>query len=389
VANKIVENVLRALEAVLPANRNPIPLHEPVFRGNEWAYVKECLDSGWVSSVGKYVDRFEGMLTDFTGVERAAAVVNGTAALHTALMLVGVHPNDEVLSPTLTFVATSNAIAYCGAIPHFVDSEPKTLGVDPTKLLQYLQEVCDVHGGFCINKYTGRTIRALVVVHLYGHPVDMEPLAEICERYNLTLIEDAAESLGSYYKGKHTGHWGKITALSFNGNKTITTGGGGAILTNDHELGNLAKHVTTTARLPRGWLFFHDQVGYNYRMPNINAALGCAQMEELPDFLSSKRALAQKYRVAFSDVTGVDFFVEPDFARSNYWLNVILLNHEYQELRDSILEETNARGIGTRPAWTLLHKLPMYQSCPRMELGCAESLESRIINIPSGPNIFA
>jgi perosamine synthetase len=336
-----------------------------------------------VSSVGKFVDRFEMQLAEFTGVKRAVAVVNGTAALHICLKLVGVEKEDEVLLPALTFVATANAVTYCGAIPHFVDSEEKTLGLDPHKLFAYLEEIADVRPEGCFNKVSGRRIKAVVPMHTFGHPVDLDPLVELCERFKLELVEDAAESLGSYYKGKHTGNWGRVSAMSFNGNKVVTTGGGGAILTNDESLAKMAKHITTTAKVPHQWAFYHDQIGYNYRLPNINAALGCAQLEQLPAFLNMKRALAQKYEAVFEQVEGVRFFKEPEFAHSNYWLNVLLLDEDKVEDRDRLLELFNNQGIITRPAWVLLHKLPMFKKCPRMDLTVASWLEQRLLNIPS------
>ncbi len=379
--------VLNTLESVIGQSDGFVSLHEPTFAGKEWDYVKECLDTGWVSSVGSYVDRFEEMLAEYTGVKRAIAVVNGTAALHVCLILAGVEPGDEVLLPTLTFVATPNAISYCGAIPHFVDSEEATLGLDPHKLSDYLSEITEVRGHECFNSKTGRRIKSVVPMHTYGHPVDLDPLLEVCERYKLVLIEDAAESLGSYYKGKHTGQWGKLSALSFNGNKVITTGGGGAILTNDEEFGALAKHMTTTAKVPHKWEFRHDMVGYNYRLPNINAALGCAQLEQLPGFLLCKRVLAQRYQQAFADVDGLRFFTESENAMSNYWLNTLLLDEPSSEKRDELLELTNGSGIMTRPCWTLMHKLPMFADCPRMDLSVAENLEKRLINIPSSSSV--
>ncbi len=377
------QRIVKALNTVLADVKRPIALHEPCFSGNEWAYVKDCLDTGWVSSVGKYVDKFEAMLTEFTGVKRAVAVVNGTAALHICLKLVGIEQGDEVLMPALTFVATANSVTYCGATPHFVDSEERTLGLDPKKLSDYLHDISEIRGDECFNKKTGHRIRALMSMHTFGHPVDLDPLVELCNQYKLELVEDAAESLGSFYKGRHTGNWGKISAISFNGNKTITTGGGGAILTNDEELGYLVKHLTTTARVPHKWSIMHDHVGYNYRLPNINAALGCAQLEQLPGFLKRKRDLAERYKKGFEGIDGVRFFSEPDFAKSNYWLNVLLLDEEFSDKRDDLLEITNHFRIMTRPAWTLMHKLPMFQNCPRMELNMAETLEKRILNLPS------
>ena len=380
--------IINALKAVLPAGGAPIPLHEPSFGGNEWAYVKECLDTGWVSSVGKFVDRFEQQLADYTGVKHAVAVVNGTAALHVCLKLVGVEPGDEVLAPTLTFIATANAISYCGAIPHFVDSDEATLGLDPQKLDLYLKEIAEIRPPGCFNKKTGRRIKAVLPMHTFGHPVDLDPLEEVCRRYRLEMVEDAAESLGSYYKGKHTGNFGKVSALSFNGNKVITTGGGGAIITNDAELGKLAKHLTTTARVPHKWSFIHDQIGFNYRLPNINAALGCAQLEQLPGFISSKRKLAEDYRQAFVGIDGVRFFTESDFAKSNYWLNVLLLDKDIAGQRDFLLDATNSQGIMTRPAWMLMHELEIYKSCPKMDrLSVAEDIEQRLLNIPSSAKL--
>lgn len=375
--------ILAALRAVLPCSRSSIGLHEPHFAGNEWRYVKECLDTCWVSTAGKFVDRFETELAEYTGVKRAVAVVNGTAALHICLRLVGVEENDEVFIPALTFVATANAVAYCGAVPHFVDSEERTLGLDPHKLDLYLGENSEIRPEGCFNRQTGRRIKAVVPMHTFGHPVDLDPLAEVCKRYRLELVEDAAESLGSFYKGRHTGNWGRISALSFNGNKVITTGGGGAILTNDEELGRLAKHLTTTAKTPHPWDFQHDMVGYNYRLPSINAALGCAQLEELPEFVERKRQLAGEYRRALAGIEGVSVFSEPEFARSNYWLNVLLLDEGFSGERDRLLALTNDSGIMTRPAWTLMHRLPMYRDCPRMDLSEAEILAERILNLPS------
>lgn len=380
----LVKDVVEILHSTLLSDKKPIPLHEPEFSGNEWKYVKECIDTGWVSSVGSYVDLFERTIEDFTGAKHAVATVNGTTALHLCLLLVGTKMNDEVLVPSLTFVATPNAVTYCGGIPHFIDSAETTLGVDPNKLDIYLKEISEIRKEGCFNKCTGRRIHAIVPMHTFGHPVDLDPLVEICNRYKLNLVEDAAESLGSYYKGKHTGTFGQVSSLSFNGNKIVTTGGGGAILTNDSGLAKLAKHLTTTARIPHKWSFVHDMVGFNYRLPNLNAALGCAQMEQLPKFIADKRNLADKYKKAFSGVQGIHFFSEPAFAKSNYWLNVLLLEKDFENSRDDLLEATSRSGIMTRPAWTLMHKLEMYNDCPRMDnLRTCESLEEQLINIPS------
>lgn len=375
--------VIAAVKSALPAQESPFGLHEPLFAGNEWNYLKECLDTGWVSSAGRFVDRFEQQLAEFTGVRRAVAAVNGTAALHICLKLAGVEQGDEVLTPALTFVATANAVSHAGGIPHLVDSEQRTLGLDPHKLAAHLAEAATVKNDGCYNKATGRRIRAVLPMHTFGHTVDLDPLLELCDRYRLVLVEDAAESLGSYYKGVHTGKFGRIAALSFNGNKVVTTGGGGAILTDDEELGRLAKHITTTAKLPHKWAFNHDMVAYNYRLPNINAALGCAQMEQLPGFLARKRTLAERYRRALAGVPGVSFFSEQPFAVSNYWLNVLLLDKPDTAARDDLMAMCHEAGLMVRPAWTLMHRLPMYAACPRMDLSVAENIEARLVNLPS------
>jgi perosamine synthetase len=377
--------VIAALRSVLPGKQGNIALHEPWFIGKEWEYVKDCLDTGWVSSNGKYVDRFETRLADYTGARHAIAVVNGTAALHICLKLAGVRSDDEVVIPTLTFIATANAVSYCDATPHFADSANATLGLDPAKLSDYLGAIAEVRSGACVNRKTGATIRAVVPMHTFGHPMEIESLLEVAARFRLAVVEDAAESLGSFYKDRHTGNFGSVSALSFNGNKVVTTGGGGAVLTNDDALAKHAKHLTTTARLPHRWSFIHDEVGYNYRLPNINAALGCAQLEQLPEFVRRKRELATAYRNAFAGVRCLSFFTEPADARSNYWLNALVLDAASADCRDQLLDVLNAQGIMARPVWTLMHRLPMYQSCPRMPLDTAEDLERRLINIPSSP----
>lgn len=383
-----VEAVVALLKEMLPRDKDVVALHEPCFQGNEWVYVKECLDTGWVSSVGKYVDRFEQMLQEYTGVKRAVAVVNGTAALHICLKLVGVEPNDEVLLPTLTFIATANAVSYCGAVPHFADSSEQTLGLDPVKLDDYLREIAEIRKDGCWNKQTGRRIKAVVPMHTFGHPVDLDTLVEVCARYRLELVEDAAESLGSFYKGRHTGNWGRVSALSFNGNKIVTTGGGGAILTHDEDLGRLAKHLTTTAKIPHPWAYLHDHIGYNYRLPNINAAIGCAQLEQLSLFISKKRELAALYQNKFKFIEGVTVFSEAEFALSNYWLNALLLDNKYTCKKEELLQQTNQQGIMTRPVWTLMHKLDVYKDCPKMDLSVSESIERRLINIPSSVTVL-
>lgn len=362
-------------------------LHEPSFAGNEWAYLKECLDSTFVSSVGKFVDRFELDLARYTGADFAVAVVNGTAALHIALKLAGVQDGDEVLLPALTFVATPNAVAYCNATPHFVDIEEVTLGVDAAKLREYLRDNTEQRAGQCVNRTTGKIIRALVPMHAFGHPADINGLLAVARDFHIVLIEDAAESLGSYYYGRHTGTFGLLGTLSFNGNKTITTGGGGAILTNDPTLARRAKHITTTAKVPHPWHFRHDEVGYNYRLPNINAALGCAQLEHLPEKLAAKKKLFSLYESAFSKVDGVKLVAEPAHCSSNYWLQTLILDAKFAELREAVLKLTNESGQMTRPAWTLMHELTPFKNCPRMDLEAAELLACRLINIPSSPGL--
>jgi aminotransferase in exopolysaccharide biosynthesis len=384
---QLADQVVAAIHAVVGAG--PVALHEPSFNGNEWLYLKECLDSTFVSSVGKFVDRFEADLTRYTGAKHAVAVVNGTAALHIALKLAGVQAGDEVLVPTLTFVATANAITYCNAMPHFVDSEEITLGVDAAKLREYLLTHTEQREGRCVNRSTSKVIRALVPMHTFGHPVDINGLLAIAHDFNIILVEDAAESLGSFYQGKHTGTFGLMGTLSFNGNKTITTGGGGALLTNDSTLARHAKHLTTTAKLYHAWEFQHDQIGYNYRLPNLNAALGCAQLEQLTDKLAAKRVLFERYQSAFAQVTGVKLMSELAQCQSNYWLQTLLLNPSNSDQRDAILKVTNDAGLMTRPVWTLMHELAPFKDCPRMDLTEAQSLSRRLINIPSSPGLVS
>lgn len=383
----IALNIVGAVRRVLGTSEDMIALHEPEFAGNEWTYVKECIDTGWVSSVGAYVNRIEADLAAFTGTAHAIATANGTAALHVCMLLAGVKPGDEVLLPTLTFIATANAVSYSGATPHFVDSEERTLGVDAERLEAHLVATAEIVGGRCVNRDTGATIRALVVMHAFGHPADLDALGALCERWNLVLIEDAAESLGSFYKGRHTGNVGRIAALSFNGNKVMTTGGGGAILTNDRELARHAKHLTTTARVPHRWNFVHDEIGYNYRLPNLNAALGCAQLEQVPGMIERKRALADRYAAVFAATPGVRFLAEPAQCRSNYWLNAIVLDAQHADAHEAVLSALNDANYMSRPVWTLMHRLPMYAGCPRADLRVAEGLAGRVINLPSSPKL--
>nr|WP_085494976.1 LegC family aminotransferase [Paenibacillus aquistagni] len=385
--NLTSHQILKTIKRVIGDHESFVPLHEPTFGGNEWIYVKECIDEGWVSSVGSYVDRFERELAEYIGVKHAVAVVNGTAALHISLLLAGVKSKEEVLIPSISFVATANAVTYCGAVPHFIEVSTETLGIDPNLLEQYLNDISYRKDGQTINRITGRIIRAVVPMHTFGHPVDMEPLLEVCQRYGLVCIEDAAESLGSTYKNQHAGSMGLLGAISFNGNKVTTTGGGGAIVTNNTEIARKAKHLTTTAKLPHKWAFIHDEVGYNYRMPNLNAALGCAQLEQIDTFVNKKRALYKKYVQEFKSVEGVLLFEEKTGVRSNCWLNALILDQPNKLLLDEVLELTNSNGLMTRPVWTPLHLLPMYQDMPSMPLMRTEQLQYQIINIPSSPSL--
>lgn len=357
-----------------------IPLHEPYFAGNEKKYLNECIDTTFVSSVGKFVDRFEKDIANFTGSKYAIATVNGTSALHIALQLAGVEREDEVLTQSLTFIATCNAISYIGAHPIFIDVDKNTMGLSPEKLKQFLSEETIIKDEVCINKMTKRKIKAVVPMHTFGMPINIDDLKAVCEPYNIKIIEDAAESLGSYENHVHTGTKGLVGTLSFNGNKTITTGGGGMILTNDEHLARKAKHITTTAKIPHRWDFNHDQIGYNYRMPNINAALGCAQLEKLPEILQNKRDLAQKY-VDFFGNKSARFVTEPDNTFANYWLNSIVIDNPND--RDDFLSATNDAGVMTRPIWKLMSSLPMFKKAQKGNLDNSVWLEQRVINIPS------
>ena len=360
-----------------------VPLHEPTFNDKELEYVTDCIKTGWVSSVGAYVTKFEEELAKFVGVKRAVAVVNGTAALHIALKVAGVEAEDEVLMPSLTFIATANAISYCSAIPHLVDVHEDTMGMDPFKLEKYLQEIAEVRGNELYNKQTNRRIKALVPMHTFGHAAHLDELVALANKYHLVLVEDAAESLGTYYKGKHTGSFGKVNAMSFNGNKIITTGGGGAILTDDDALANYAKHLTTTAKVPHKWEYAHDEVGYNYRMPNMNAALGCAQLEKLEQFLVQKKALTSKYEELIAQLDGVTLFTEPAHSNSNYWLQTLDLDASLE--RDQVLAFLNEQGVMSRPIWRPMHELDMYKHCPSTDLTVTNELKKRIVNIASTP----
>lgn len=358
-----------------------VPLHAPLFIGNEKKYLNECIDTTFVSSVGKFVDRFEEEVAAYTGAKRAIVCVSGTNALHMAMMLVGVEREDEVLTQALTFIATCNAISYIGAHPVFIDVDMETLGLSPNAVKAWLEKNAELKNGICYNKRTGRRVKACVPMHTFGHPAKIDELVQICNEWHIELVEDAAESIGSLYKGKHTGTFGKVGAISFNGNKTITTGGGGMLLFQDEELGKLAKHLTTQAKVPHRWAFVHDQIGYNYRMPNINAALGCAQLENLERYVENKRETAKIYADFFKNVPDITFFTEPENCRSNYWLNVVMLKDKAAQ--QEFLEYTNDHGIMTRPVWELMNRLEMFKHCENDGLKNTEWLADRIVNIPS------
>ena len=358
-----------------------VPLHAPLFIGNEKKYLNECIDTTFVSSVGKFVDRFEEEIAAYTGAQKAVVCVSGTNALHMAMMLVGVEREDEVLTQALTFIATCNAISYIGAHPVFIDVDMETLGLSPNAVKAWLEKNAELKNGICYNQRTGRRVKACVPMHTFGHPVKIDELVQICNEWHIELVEDAAESIGSLYKGKHTGTFGKVGAISFNGNKTITTGGGGMLLFQDEELGKFAKHLTTQAKVPHRWAFVHDHIGYNYRMPNINAALGCAQLENLERYVENKRETAQIYADFFKNVPDITFFTEPENCRSNYWLNVVMLKDKAAQ--QEFLEYTNDHGVMTRPVWELMNRLEMFKHCENDGLKNTEWLADRIVNIPS------
>ncbi len=361
-----------------------VPLSVPKFIGKEKEYLAECIDSTYVSSVGPFVDRFEEEIARYTGAARAVVCVNGTSALHMALMLAGVERGDEVLTQSLTFIATCNAISYTGAHPVFIDVDRETLGLSPDALSAWLEKYATITGSGCRNRRTGRRIKACVPMHTFGHPARITEIAAICEKWGLELVEDAAESIGSRFQGRHTGTFGKVGALSFNGNKTLTTGGGGMLLFNDSELGQKAKHLTTQAKVPHRWEFRHDAIGYNYRMPNINAALGCAQLEQLDTLIESKREVAAAY-ARFFEGSGLQFVREPADCFSNYWLSAVLLPS--REERDAFLEYTNDHGVMTRPVWELMTDLPMFEGCERDAQRNTRWLADRLVNLPSSPRV--
>ncbi|DAB37598.1 MAG: aminotransferase DegT [Sulfuricurvum sp. GWF2_44_89] len=358
-----------------------LPLHEPRFIGNEKAYLNECIDSTFVSSVGVFVDRFEKEFAAYVGSKYAVATMNGTAALHIALLLADVQQDDEVITQPLTFIATANAISYIGANPIFVDVDRDTMGLSPDALKTFLETHCKIVDDRCINTMSGKTIKACVPMHTFGHPCRIDEIKALCDQWRLALVEDAAESLGSTYDNRHTGTFGVLGVFSFNGNKIITSGGGGVIVTDDEELAKRAKHITTTAKIPHRWEYVHDEIAYNYRLPNLNAALLCAQMENLDLFLENKRLLTSEYG-SFFDAASITLVREPDHARSNYWLQTLILNNK--EEQEAFLSYTNDRGVMTRPIWRLMNKLEMFKGCLCSDLSNALWLEERVVNIPSG-----
>ncbi len=376
-----MQEIVKFIQDLYPT-KEFVVLHEPVFLGNEKKYLNECIDSTFVSSVGKFVDRFEKEFAKYVGSKYAIATVNGTSALHISLLLANVLKDDEVITQPLTFIATCNAISYCGAKPIFVDVDRDTLGLSPSSLKDFLEKNCEVTKGKCINKTTNKVIKACVPMHTFGHPCKIDEIKQICDEWNIALVEDSAESLGSFYKQKHTGTFGKLGAFSFNGNKIITSGGGGVIVTDNENLAKRAKHLTTTAKIPHPFEYIHDEIGYNYRMPNLNAALLVAQMEQLDRFLENKRELAKKYEQFFNSYDDIEFIKEPKNTSSNYWLNSIILKD--LKTRDTFLQYTNKNAIMTRPIWKLMNKLEMFKNSQSTSLDNAIWLEERVVNIPSG-----
>ena len=374
-----MQNIINFIREIFDT-QDFIPLHEPRFNGNEKKYLNACIDSTFVSSVGKFVDQFEKMFAEYVGAKYAIATMNGTAALHLALKLAGVDQQDEVITQPLTFVATANAISYCGAAPVFVDVDKDTLGLSPQALSDFLKKNAKIENGCCINTTSGKCIRACLPMHTFGHPCRIKEIAELCEQWHITMVEDAAESLGSTYKGQHTGTFGKLGVFSFNGNKIVTSGGGGVIVTNDDVLARQAKHLSTTAKVPHSYEFVHDQIGHNYRLPNINAALLVAQMEQLDGFLVAKQQLASEYKDFFAK-QNIHWVEQPVNSRANYWLQAIIL--ENAEQRDQFLKITNAQGVMTRPIWRLMNELDMFHGCQHGDLSHSKWLEQRVVNIPS------
>lgn len=383
----LAQEIVSRLCKLLPPE-GTLPLHEPCLGGNESLYLQRCVETGWVSHLGPYVTRFEDSLIEFTGSRHVVSMASGTAALHMALVLLEVGAQEEVLVPSLSFVATANAVAYCGSVPHFVDVDERTLGVDVAKLADYLRSNTVISERGTLNRHTGRLIRALITVHTFGHVGDVEGLVRLSEEYQLSLVEDACESLGSFHRGRHSGTLGRMGVLSFNGNKIVTTGGGGAFLTSDQALHARARHLASTAKLSHAWEYDHDAVGYNYRLSNLSAAVGVAQMEQLPSFLEKKKRNFEMYRELFGGLDGVKLFIPPPDSQSNHWLNSLILAPESESQLDSILERAHSRRIFLRPAWKPLHLLEMYGDTPRMDLEGTEQLARRLIALPSSAGLL-
>ena len=381
--------ILSSIRNVLGNSKEKFPLHEPTFDSDELKFVSECVTSTFVSSVGPQIPEFESQLSNFMGVKHVIAVANGTVALEVALREIGVEPDTEVLVPSLSFVATANAVKHLYAHPIFIDSEESSLGIDPEKLSEFLKTNVESANGFPINKRTGRIIAAVVPMHTLGHPVLLEEISLICELYGIPLVEDMAESLGSYYKGEHTGNFGVTSALSFNGNKIITTGGGGAVITNNDEMAEHMRHTMSTAKIPHSWEFVHDEIGWNYRMPNLNAALGMAQVLKLPRLLEAKRELARKYEQAFESVSDVSFIKEPSSTKSNYWLCAIKLHNPNLDDRNLILKKLHENGILARPLWNLISDFPHFANNQASDLTVARRLVSSVICLPSSSHLIS
>lgn len=380
--------LIAAMRRALPPGTTDVGLHEPEFLGNESKYLQDCIDTGWVSYLGRYVDQFEQTLASRTGRRYAFAAVNGTAALHAALVVIGVKQGDEVILPSLTFVASANSVVQAGATPHLVDCEPRTLGLDISRLRDHLRGLGERRDGVTINRQTGRRIAAIVPVHVFGQPIDHAALDQVAAEFDLPVLTDATESLGSSWLGKPAGSYGLLSVLSFNGNKIVTTGGGGAIVTDDETLATTVRHVCTTAKQPHKWAFNHDRPGFNYRLPNLNAAVGCAQLERLDQFVIEKRQLADAYRDALAHLDGVEVMQEPPGAASNYWLVAVKLDRRLSGKRDEVLDTLHAAGLRCRPLWTPMHMLPMFASAPRMaDLSVTEDMFARVINLPSSPRL--
>lgn len=380
--------LIDAIRRALPAGTAEVGLHEPEFIGNESKYLLDCIETGWVSYLGKYVDQFESQLAGLTGRKHAFAAVNGTAALHAALVAMDVVPGDEVILPSITFVASANSVAQAGGIPHLVDIEPRTLGLDIGRLHTHLRAIAVRKDGHTVNQLTGRRIAAIVPVHVFGQPIDHDALDAVAREFSLPVLADATESLGSTWHGKPAGSFGLMSVLSFNGNKIVTTGGGGAIVTDDDQLANKVRHLATTAKVPHKWAFVHDRTAFNYRLPNLNAAVGCAQLEHLDQFLAEKRQLAANYREQLSAVSGIEVMTDPPGADSNYWLVAIKLHRALAAKRDDLLEALHAAGLKCRPLWTPMHMLPMFTASPRMEdLSVTEDMFARVLNLPSSPRL--